>query len=73
VEGVSPDVDLDEVARAMMAVTSVKSVHDLHVWSLGSSEYALSAHVQITDIRCWPAILETLKDSLDFAARDRCP
>ena len=34
-EGVPPHVDLDEVARAVVSVNGVISVHDLHVWSIG--------------------------------------
>ncbi|MGI8738263.1 MAG: cation diffusion facilitator family transporter [Gammaproteobacteria bacterium] len=36
-EGVPPHVDLDEVARGMVSVNDVVSVHDLHVWSLPAS------------------------------------
>jgi len=84
-EGVPPHVDLDEVARAMAAVPEVESVHDLHVWSLGSKECALSAHVRITDMRRWPPALDALKDLLarrfelthttlqaETTAQDRC-
>ncbi|MBA2492199.1 MAG: cation transporter [Gammaproteobacteria bacterium] len=63
-EGVPPHVDLDEVARAMVSVNDVVSVHDLHVWSLGSRACALSAHVRITDMRCWPTALDLLKNML---------
>jgi len=63
-EGVPPHVNLDEVARAMVSVNEVESVHDLHVWSIGSNECALSAHVRITDMRRWPPTLDSLRISL---------
>jgi cobalt-zinc-cadmium efflux system protein len=34
----------------MNAVEGVLDVHDLHIWSLGSSSHALSCHVLIEDV-----------------------
>jgi cobalt-zinc-cadmium efflux system protein len=34
----------------MEAIEGVVNVHDLHIWSLGSSTRALSCHVTIADI-----------------------
>jgi cobalt-zinc-cadmium efflux system protein len=41
---------LTEVAKAMRDVPGVLDVHDLHIWSLGSSTHALSCHVRIEDV-----------------------
>jgi cobalt-zinc-cadmium efflux system protein len=49
-EGLPRGMKLDDVAAAMRAVPGVLDVHHLHVWSLGSSTHALSAHVVIRDI-----------------------
>ena len=38
-------IDVTDVARTMEAVAGVEAVHDVHVWSLSSEVYALSAHV----------------------------
>lgn len=47
--GIDPDAVGDDLARA----DGVDEVHDLHVWVLGSSESALSAHVLVTpDFDC---------------------
>jgi cobalt-zinc-cadmium efflux system protein len=46
-EGVPSDIDLDEVRRCLCGIEGVVEVHDLHVWSLSSTERALSAHVVI--------------------------
>ncbi len=44
----SPEhVNVDEVARAITAHPHVASVHDLHVWEIGSGFPALSAHVLV--------------------------
>jgi cobalt-zinc-cadmium efflux system protein len=40
-------IDADEVARAIVEVDGVSSVHDLHVWRITSGFDALSAHVLV--------------------------
>jgi cobalt-zinc-cadmium efflux system protein len=42
------NIDPDEVARAIVAVPEVRSVHDLHVWTLTSGFPVLSAHVLVS-------------------------
>ena len=49
-EGLPRGMDLSEVAQAMRALEGVVDVHDLHIWSLGSSAHALSCHVLIEDM-----------------------
>ncbi len=49
-EGLPRGVDLNEVCSAMRGVEGVLDVHDVHVWSLGSSSRALSCHVLIDDM-----------------------
>jgi cobalt-zinc-cadmium efflux system protein len=44
-EAVPAHVDLDRLGRALRAVPGVDEVHDLHVWTLTTGRYALSAHV----------------------------
>ncbi|MBI3553047.1 MAG: cation diffusion facilitator family transporter [Elusimicrobia bacterium] len=43
IDAVPPDVKIDELEGDLLAVPSVASVYDLHVWSLNSSEKALTA------------------------------
>ena len=43
-EGTPREVDLASVRKAMEGVPGVKTVHDLHVWTLTSGVHALSAH-----------------------------
>ena len=43
-EGTPREVDLAAVRSAMEGVPGVKTVHDLHVWTLTSGVHALSAH-----------------------------
>ena len=49
-EGLPRGIGLDEVVAAMLGVEGVEAVHDVHIWSLGSSTHALSCHVTIADI-----------------------
>ncbi|MEW6336191.1 MAG: cation diffusion facilitator family transporter [Acidobacteriota bacterium] len=46
-EAVPGNLDLDQVRGEILSVPGVESVHDLHVWSIGSNFVALSAHVQV--------------------------
>lgn len=48
-EAVPSGVEFDEVLTALRAVPRVRDVHDLHIWSLSSSEIALSCHVCLDD------------------------
>ena len=49
-EGLPRGIRLGEVTSGMRAVEGVLDVHDLHIWSLGSSTHALSCHVLIEDV-----------------------
>ncbi len=49
-EGLPRGLALPEVASAMRSTAGVLDVHDLHIWSLGSSTHALSCHVLIEDV-----------------------
>jgi cobalt-zinc-cadmium efflux system protein len=49
-EGTPSNLRLAEVREAMASVTGVLDVHDLHVWSLGSSSHALASHVTIAEM-----------------------
>ena len=49
-EGAPQGMSLQEVALAVLAIPGVREVHDIHVWSLGSSSHALSCHIRILDM-----------------------
>ena len=65
------NLSLADIRAAMAGVKGVSDVHDLHVWSLGSSSHALASHVTI---RCdedremsvaeCAGILDKIKDEL---------
>jgi cobalt-zinc-cadmium efflux system protein len=49
-EGTPRGMSLEDVEAAVRAIAGVSDVHDLHVWSIGSENHALSAHVKIADM-----------------------
>src|SRR6266403_790259 len=49
-EGTPRGMSLDAVEQAMRSIAGVSDVHDLHLWSIGSENHALSAHVKIADM-----------------------
>jgi cobalt-zinc-cadmium efflux system protein len=49
-EGLPRGLKLGDVTASMRQVEGVLDVHDLHIWSLGSSTHALSCHVLIEDV-----------------------
>jgi cobalt-zinc-cadmium efflux system protein len=49
-EGLPRGLELETVISAMREAPGVLDVHDLHIWSLGSSTHALSCHVMIEDV-----------------------
>jgi cobalt-zinc-cadmium efflux system protein len=63
-EGVPLHLELTEIGSAMAEVKGVRSVHDLHIWTLSSGRVALSAHVVLGDMQGWPGMLEALRQLL---------
>ena len=49
-EGLPRGMELSNVTDAMRQLDGVIDIHDLHIWSLGSSAHALSCHVLIEDM-----------------------
>ncbi|MEO7653332.1 MAG: cation diffusion facilitator family transporter [Bryobacteraceae bacterium] len=49
-EGLPRGIALQSVTGALQSVEGVIDVHDLHIWSLGSSTHALSCHALIEDV-----------------------
>jgi cobalt-zinc-cadmium efflux system protein len=65
-EGLPRGIHLQDVLAKMRSIEGVLDVHDLHIWSLGSSTHALSCHVLITDVppSASDAILQRLNGML---------
>ncbi|MEI7430094.1 MAG: cation diffusion facilitator family transporter [Betaproteobacteria bacterium] len=63
-EGVPAHLSFDEIGQALAAVRGVKSVHDLHIWTLSSDRVALSAHLVIESFEQWPEVLDAARHVL---------
>ena len=48
-DGVPDHIDLLLVRRCLQELPGVLSVHDLHVWAMGTSQMALTAHLVVDD------------------------
>jgi len=49
-EGLPRGLKLGDVVQALREIPGVLDVHDVHIWSLGSTTHALSCHVVIEDV-----------------------
>ncbi len=63
-EGVPSHLDLASIGYRMASVKNVKSVHDLHVWTLSSGMIVLTAHVLIINLKQWQTVLADLQQLL---------
>ncbi len=48
-DGVPDAVDLVAVRQLLLGLAGVAQVHDLHVWAMGTSQTALTAHLVLSD------------------------
>jgi cobalt-zinc-cadmium efflux system protein len=48
-EATPESVDYGRVRQSLCAHRGVAGVHDLHIWALSSTEFALSAHLEVED------------------------
>lgn len=62
-EGLPKGLKLGSVTESMCKVEGVLDVHDLHIWSLGSSAHALSCHVLIDDMP--PSSSESIRKQIN--------
>lgn len=66
-EGSPEGLDFWQIAEAIEAEDGVRGVHALHVWSISSNEFALSAHLVVDDERLsdLTAIVRHVKEMLE--------
>jgi cobalt-zinc-cadmium efflux system protein len=68
-EGLPRGLELKSVTAAMRELDGVVDVHDLHIWSLGSSAHAMSCHVLIEDMP--PSESDCILKSINGLLADR--
>lgn len=64
-EAVPYHIDLDRLRAELESVPGTDRVHDLHVWTLTTGQYALSAHAVIDGSVDGERILEEMRELLD--------
>ncbi len=63
-EGTPSHIEIKDVVNAMHEIQGVRDVHDLHVWTISSNKYALSAHVRIDADAAYKKTLDALREKL---------
>ena len=61
-EAVPAHIDVETLRLALERVPGTDEVHDLHVWSLTTGRYALSAHAVVNGAAGDDAILAAMAD-----------
>jgi cobalt-zinc-cadmium efflux system protein len=64
-EGVPKHINIDDVAKSLRRYKAVKDVHDLHIWTLSSGRFAMSAHIRTHDLSTWSKLLKDIKVMLE--------
>jgi cobalt-zinc-cadmium efflux system protein len=64
-EGVPRGLRLGEIRAAIAETAGVAGVHDLHVWSMTSSDSSLSVHVELADGSDWETARLAVADMLE--------
>jgi len=71
--GVPSGIALEEVEAALARMPGVETVHDLHVWSLSTTETALTAHIVVPEVDSTDQLLEGARKMLhDRFAIEHC-
>ncbi|PHV12689.1 cation diffusion facilitator family transporter [Chitinimonas sp. BJB300] len=63
-EGVPAHLDMQAIGQTLAEQKGVQSIHDLHVWHLGPTRVALSAHMVIESPESWPRLLAAIQGLL---------
>lgn len=64
VDGIPDGVELQEIKQLLVENEHVKETHHIHVWAISTTETALTAHVVLDDLSCWPQVSEQIKHTL---------
>ena len=66
-EGVPEGMEIDKVQQAIGTVSGVMTVHDLHVWTVGSGMVCCSCHVRVEEqsVRSGQNVLRNVTERLE--------
>ena len=62
IDAVPTGIELDEIKKVIVSVQHVKHVHHVHVWSISTTENALTAHVVIDEQLSFEQKLKVVKE-----------
>jgi cobalt-zinc-cadmium efflux system protein len=63
-EGVPENIDIERLRSELKQVPGVRSIHDLHVWSLGSGKPSLTVHAVLEPGISSDSVLEVVREHL---------
>ena len=63
-EAVPKHLKVEDIRHALLGLSDVDAVHDLHVWTIGSSEVSLSIHVVPSPGALYPELLARVQAEL---------
>lgn len=66
-QGVPAHIDMAQVRQFLQSQEGVRSVHDLHVWPIGTQEVALSSHIVMANGHPGDAVLQAWTNTLHSA------
>jgi cobalt-zinc-cadmium efflux system protein len=61
-EAVPPHIDVESLRRGLERVPGTCEVHDLHVWTLTTGRYALSAHAVVSGVERDDTVLDAMAE-----------
>ena len=68
IDSVPEHLNYEQIRDALKNLDHVLDVHDLHIWSMGQNESALSVHLMLTedctDTQHWDLCLKSTQDML---------
>ncbi len=64
-DAVPEGFDVDDIVQQMEAQEGVLNVHHVHIWSISTTETALTAHIVIPESSMLEEVTDRLKDLLD--------
>ena len=65
IDAVPEHIDMEHIVSQMKMLDGVADIHHVHIWSISTTEAALTAHVVIRDLQQMEEITNRLKDFLE--------
>ncbi len=58
-QGVPPEIDVDEIKNKLISLPKVDSLHHTHVWSMEGAQHIFTTHMKLRDINSFDDLLRT--------------